>query len=361
MSVFLLSVLVFVLVSGAGLLVIQPVITQHMDTYAIRVRPRKEMDEDAGEQPKNSVLLAVLQVLGETVLSILPGLADLRTVNLLQQGNYRTQAHLAICIGIKSTVAGAAVFLGLIGGASNPIMFLLLPFAALLGWILPNFFLSGRAKERQSQILRELPTVIDLLIVCAQAGLGLLMGVDKVSKEVNDSAPVLAAELQQLIQDVKMFAKSVPVAMREMGERCGVDELINMASALIAAEQKGADISYPLRQQGDALRDRLKRKKEEEAAKVPVKMVPVIMLFVMPLILCPMLGPAVVTIIEALRPMFNKTILAGSCSAYLICVYLTPHYQWLVKSMFSKHQLFVEYGVQLDWTVFAVEFSFVMR
>jgi tight adherence protein C len=61
-------------------------------------------------------------------------------------------------------------------------------------------------------------------------------------------------------------------------------------------------MSYPLRQQAAALRDRLKRKKEEEAGKVPVKMVPVIMVFVMPLILCPMLGPAVVTIIAAIQP-----------------------------------------------------------
>jgi Flp pilus assembly protein TadB len=305
MSLLLLAVLVFALVAGGGLLAVQPVISQHMDTYAIRVRPRKEVVDDACEQPKDSTLLAVLGTLGETVLAVLPGLADLRTVNLLQQGNYRTQTHLAIYIGIKSTVAGAAVLLGLMGAASNPMMFFLVPFTALLGWMLPNFFLSGRVKERQNQILRELPTVIDLLIVCAQAGLGLLMGVDKVSKEVGGSAPVLCIEMQQLIQDVKMFAKSVPVAMREMGERCGVDELINMASALIAAEQKGADISYPLRQQGDALRDRLKRKKEEEAAKVPVKMVPVIMLFVMPLILCPMLGPAVLTIVEALKPVLS--------------------------------------------------------
>jgi len=174
---------------------------------------------------------------------------------------------------------------------------------AIPSWIMPNFFLGGRAKARQAQVLKELPIILDLMIVCAQAGLGLMLAVDKVSKEVAMSCPVLSTELQQLIADVKVFAKSVPHAMREMGERCGVDELINMASALIAAEAKGSDISYPLRQQADALRDRLKRKKEEEAGKVPVKMVPVIMIFVMPLILCPMLGPAVVTIIQAVGPI----------------------------------------------------------
>ncbi len=57
-------------------------------------------------------------------------------------------------------------------------------------------------------------------LYAAQAGLGLLMGVDKVSKEVEGSAPVLLIEMQQLIQDVKMFAKLVPDAMREMLSGC---------------------------------------------------------------------------------------------------------------------------------------------
>jgi tight adherence protein C len=305
MPTFVLGLMTFVVVIGAGLLLMQPVFTQYVDTYAVRVRPRKEKEDTAADQPKDSTLLILCRTIGELVLSVLPGLADKRTVQLLTQANYRTQAHLAIYIGIKSIVAGTGIAFCLFGASGNPMLILLCPFVALLGWLLPNFFLAGRVKARQVQILRELPTIIDLLIVCAQAGLGLLMGVDKVSREVEESCPILCVEMQQLIQDVKIFAKSVPIAMREMGERCGVDELINMASALIAAEQKGADISYPLRQQADALRDRLKRKKEEEAAKVPVKMVPVIMIFVMPLILAPMLGPAVVTIVNALGPIMG--------------------------------------------------------
>ena len=305
MPTYFLGILTFVVVIGAGLLLMQPVFTQYVDTYAVRVRPRKEKEDTAADQPKDSTLLSLLRTVGELVLSILPGLADKRTLQLLTQANYRTQSHLAIYMGIKSMVAGSAIIMGLLGSSNNPIMLLLTPFSAFLGWIMPNFFLGGRVKKRQNQILRELPTIIDLLIVCAQAGLGLLMAVDKVSREVIDTCPILCIEMQQLIQDVKIFAKSVPIAMREMGERCGVDELISMASALIAAEQKGADISYPLRQQAEALRDRLKRKKEEEAAKVPVKMVPVIMLFVMPLILAPMLGPAIVTIVNALGPIMG--------------------------------------------------------
>lgn len=156
-----------------------------------------------------------------------------------------------------------------------------------------------------NHIINELPTILDLLIVCAQAGIGLLMCIDKVQKESRETCPNLSAELEHLIQDVKVFAKSVPIALRDMGERCGVDDIVSMASALISSESKGSDISYPLKQQSLALRDKLKRRKEEEASKVPVKMVPVIMIFVMPLILCPLLGPAIIIILGTLTPVFN--------------------------------------------------------
>ncbi len=304
-SSFFVGLLTFLGVAGAGLLLMRPVFAQYVDSYAVRVRPRKVSQDSAAEKPQNSALLALMKTIGELVLSVMPALADRRTTQLLMEANYRTPAHLAIYMGIKTTFVCGVVCLGVLSASGSPMMLLMCIPAAGFGWYLPNFFLGGRVKKRQNLILKELPSIIDLLIVCAQAGLGLLMAVDKVSKESKESCPTLAIELEQLINDVKIFAKSVPIAMREMGERCGVDELISMASALIAAESKGADISYPLKQQAEALRDRLKRKKEEEAAKVPVKMIPVIMIFVMPLIMCPMLGPAVITIIQALGPMIS--------------------------------------------------------
>ena len=296
MSTLTISILTFCGVIVLGLLILRPVMGIYVDSYAVRLRPKKDNEETAADKPKDSAILMLCRTIGELVLSIMPALADKRTVELLTQANYRTPQHLAIYIGIRSVVAGSILLMGCLGATSNPMVLILSVPGAVLGWLIPNFFLAGRVKTRQAQILRELPIIIDLMIVCAQAGLGLLMAVDK----------VLAKELEQLINDVKVFAKSVPHALREMGERCGVDELINMAAALIAAEAKGADISYPLQQQADALRDRLKRKKEEEAGKVPVKMVPVIMFFVMPLILAPMLGPAIVTIMTAIGPIMQQ-------------------------------------------------------
>ncbi len=283
-----------------------PIAQMNYDQYGVRVRPRKVNNEPAEMQKqKDSALLKLLKAVGDAVLTTFPQVVDERSKTLLIHANYRTQDHLATFIGVKTCAVALIDFCILFSGMEILIKVGALVGAAFVAWIMPNFFLSSRVAKRQAKIVSELPTVIDLLIVCAQAGLGLLSCVDKVQKETADTCPNLSAELEQMIHDVKVFAKSVPIALKDMGERCGVEDITSMAAALISAESKGSDISYPLRQQAVALRDKLKRKKEEEASKTPVKMVPVIMFFVMPLILCPMLGPAVITIMQAMGPVFG--------------------------------------------------------
>ncbi len=306
MNTTMISVLTFAAVVGLGVLLLRPVFGQYIDKYAVRIRPRKRgQTGDSAEKPRESALLKLCQVVGEGLLQALPKLADERTLTLLKHANYRSKEHLGIFIGVKAMVVGSAIFVALITSAGDPKKILAGVVLAVLGWMMPNFFLAMRVKQRQKTIVSELPTVIDLMIVCAQAGLGLLSCIEKVGKETENTCPMLASELKQLISDVKIFAKSAANALADLAERCGVEELQSMSSSLIAAETKGSDISYPLRAQADALRDKMKRKKEEDAARTPVKMVPVIMFFVMPLILCPILGPAVITIMSSLGSVFG--------------------------------------------------------
>lgn len=297
--------LAFGLVVLVGLMLYIPLYKEHFDAYGVRVRPRKKETNQVAEAPKESVILSTSKAVGDSVLKMFPNLVDQRTQDLMMYANYRTPEHMATFIGIKAIMAIGLALSILISSGGEIFKVLLIVPAVAVSWLMPNFFLAGRVRKRQNKLVNELPTVIDLLIVCAQAGLGLLMCMQKVSQEVVESCPILSAEITQMLQDVKVFAKPVPVALKDMGDRCGVEELAQICSSLIAAESKGSDISYPLKQQAIALRDKMKRKKEEEASKVPVKMVPVIMLFVMPLILCPMLGPAVITIMQALGPVFG--------------------------------------------------------
>src|SRR6185503_15366305 len=98
---FMVAVLTFTGVICVGLLVLQPFFTQYVDTYAVRVRSRKEKADSAAEGPKDSAILGLCKTVGELLLSVMPMLADKRTAALLQQANYRTPDHLAIYMGIK--------------------------------------------------------------------------------------------------------------------------------------------------------------------------------------------------------------------------------------------------------------------
>jgi tight adherence protein C len=299
------ALLTFTVMFLLGAVIYLPAYREHIDTYGVRLRPRKKIEEGISEGPKESAILGVCRAVGEKALGIFPGLVDKRTTELLTHAAYRSPQHLAIYVGIKVICVFVLFISFLITSAGNFFTLLLALPAGACAWMLPNFFLASRVKTRHRGVISELPTIIDLMIVCAQAGLGLLMCIDKVNKECAETCPNLCLEFEGLLQDVKIFAKSTSTALKDMGERCGVEELTGICSSLIAADAKGSDISYPLKMQSEALRDRLKRKKEEEASKTPVKMVPVIMLFVMPLILCPMLGPAVITIMQALGPVMN--------------------------------------------------------
>lgn len=306
MTTFAIAIFIPIIVILTAYIVLRPVITQYTHDYYLRTKPLKEKTgSSAPEAPKDSQILLLCKTLGELVLSMLPALADKSSIQNLIEANYRTPEHLAIFIGCKTLCVIVVSGFLLLMATTNPGLIFVALIAAPMAWIFPNFTLIGRVKKRKAEILRELPTVVDLLIVCAQAGLGLLMCIEKVAKESADSCPVLASELQQMMNDVKIFAKATTNALQDMANRCGSEEINGIVSSLIAAEAKGSDISYPLRQQAEALRDRLKRKKEEEAAKVPVKMVPVIVVFVMPLILCPLLGPAIITIMSAMGPFMG--------------------------------------------------------
>jgi tight adherence protein C len=302
----LVMALVFLLILGIGIIIYIPVYWQHFYCYEVRVRPRKEPERLRVSEPKDSALLSAFILVGQWVRRFAPAAVGQRTRQIMAQANYRSSLHLDAYVGIKalSTASVAVMLLPLSIG--NPLQLVLLITVSVFTWMLPGFFLAGRAGQRRQKVIRELPTVVDLLIVCAQAGLGLFMAIDKVSKEVADSCPSLHAEFQQLLQDVKLFAKPTHVALADMAERCGVEELNNLTATLISCEMKGSDISYPLKQQSLAIRERIKRKREEEASTVPVKMVPVIMFFIMPLILCPMLGPAVIIIIQSLAIAFGQ-------------------------------------------------------
>ena len=151
----------------------------------------------------------------------------------------------------------------------------LLPAAAAamagLGYILPSYLLDRRIKHRSREIERHLPTALDLLAVCIEAGLGLIQGLSRVGQEIRRISPVLAEEIG-LVNLATGAGRSNTEALRELAQRTNVREVSVLVSMLTQTERFGTSLGVALRTHSDSMRTRRTQLAEERAAKAALRM-----------------------------------------------------------------------------------------
>lgn len=168
---------------------------------------------------------------------------------------------------------------------------------AALGYFLPNLWLRGRARRRQTAIDRGLPDSLDLMVTCVEAGLGLDAAVQRVSMEVALAHPVLAEELALTFLEVKAGVRRTD-AFRRLADRTGVQDLKTLAATLNQTDMFGTSVSKALRVQSEGMRTRRMQRAEERAAVLSVKMTVPLVLCFLPAIFAILVGPAWVNIAE---------------------------------------------------------------
>ncbi len=193
----------------------------------------------------------------------------------LQRAGFRRDSALAIFLGSRVALV---VLLPLVA-ALSPLRALmpagleqLAPLLALgLGYVAPSSWLDLRSRKRQEAIERELPGALDLMVVCIEAGLGLIQSLARVSSELRRSAPVLAGELE-LVQLESRAGKSNADALRGLARRSGVREVAVLVAMLTQTERFGTSLADALRVHCDTMRTVRMQRAEELAAKAPLKM-----------------------------------------------------------------------------------------
>jgi tight adherence protein C len=165
-------------------------------------------------------------------------------------------------------------------------------------FFVPNFWLNGKIKERQTALERALPDAMDLLVTCVEAGLGLDAAMSRVAQEMILSAPLLADELNQTFLEVQA---GVPRAdsFRRLAERTGVEDLRTLSAMLIQTDIFGTSVARALRIHSDAMRIKRMQQAEEKAAMVSVKMTVPLVLFILPSLIAVVMGPAIVMITQS--------------------------------------------------------------
>jgi tight adherence protein C len=165
---------------------------------------------------------------------------------------------------------------------------------AIAGMMLPTLWVQQRISQRQTQIIKTLPDAFDLITTCVEAGLGLDAALARVAEKVEGA---FADELSRALREISL-GKQRRDALRELGQRTGVPDLVSFVNAVIQAERMGSSVGAVLRVQAAQLRMRRRQRAEEQAYKAPVKMIFPLVLFIFPTLFIVILGPAVISIMN---------------------------------------------------------------
>ncbi|MCP4965140.1 MAG: type II secretion system F family protein [bacterium] len=168
--------------------------------------------------------------------------------------------------------------------------------ALMLGVLGPEAILSRRVDERKQNMERDLPDVIDLLVISVEAGLGFEGALGRVVQNVPGE---LSDEFSRMLQETRVGV-SRNRALRSLAERTDVDDLNTFIMALTQADAFGVSISRMLRVQADEMRIRRRLRAQERAFAAPVKMTFPLVLCIFPGIFTVLLGPAAIQISETI-------------------------------------------------------------
>jgi len=202
---------------------------------------------------------------------------------------------LAIGGGVLGMLFGALVY----QNASQPLLFGAAGVA--IGVFVPSYYLGRRARTRQNAISRQLSDVLDLLVVCVEAGMGLFEAIRIVGTECERHGQEIGTELSLVATDISAGA-SLGQALRGLADRTAVDDIKPLAATLIQSEQLGAQIGPALRSSSDALRQRRRLMAEEAAQKASIKILFPLVIFVLPAMIAVIIGPAMISVMHTLAP-----------------------------------------------------------
>jgi tight adherence protein C len=229
-----------------------------------------------------------------------------RLRNRLIQGGLRSPYALETFLAAKLLIAfSATVFMLEMNARALHLPFpmeMVLPvWTCIVGFFLPNLWLSGRVRERQTQVERALPDAMDLLVTCVEAGLGIDSAMSRVSEEIGLASQLLGAELNLTFLEIQAGIPR-PDAFRRLADRTGVEDLRSLSAMLIQTDLFGTSVARALRVHSDGMRIRRMQRAEERAAMVGVKMTIPLILFILPSLIAVLLGPAMVSIVDQLFP-----------------------------------------------------------
>ena len=242
--------------------------------------------------------LPLLRSMGAKLRSLTPaGWTDSLRKNLVLAGNADSTSVERMLV-TKFGLGAAGLALGLLGpfGSVPRWQPLIVLGVTALGFFLPDLLIAQKGKDRQRRIQLELPDSLDQIRMSVDAGLGFEAAVARVAR--SGEGP-FADELQRTLREVQL---GIPrqQALRNLASRTAVGDLDSFILAVVQSEQYGIPVASVLRVQSEELRDKRYQRAEEQALKLPVKLIFPLAFCIFPAMFIILLGPAVIRIFRDL-------------------------------------------------------------
>lgn len=295
-------VAVFVVTAGAALLGLRsdPVRRRLRGVGEVSAETTQEISVLRWADPAQPVAQwrRTLHKLGQALLGRIPETRGARHATIrgrLVWAGFDDPRSVPLFLGTKVVLAfGLAYSYTLYGLAVHrvlPNILLISLLLGVMGFFLPDFWLAQRIKERKRMITNALPDILDLLVVCVEAGMGLDAAVAKVTDP--DVIPVptpLHKEMRRMHLEFRA-GRPRTEALHALGVRTGVDEVRKIVAAFIQTEKLGTSLANTLRIHADASRVARRLRAEKEAHLAPLKMLFPIVVFLFPAFLIVMAVP----------------------------------------------------------------------
>jgi tight adherence protein C len=223
----------------------------------------------------------------------------------LIRAGYRKESTVKLFNGSKFVIPIVLCIAALASGLGALSPFFVYALCLGAGYLGPDFWLGRQIKKRQGKIRRGLPDVLDLLVICIEAGLSLDQGTVRTSEELAHAQPELCDELHVVVLEQRA-GRPRQDTWKHLSERTDVDCVRNLVSMLIQAEQFGTSIGKTLRTHSDTLRTQRIQQVEEAAAKTTIKLIFPLVFFIFPSLFLVTLGPAIIIMMDSFKQMFKN-------------------------------------------------------
>jgi tight adherence protein C len=306
-STLFISLCVFSLLGAGGIAIYvalygsHRVLEERFADLAVKIRASQGVFEDEANHDESLGRLLFKWASARVPAPNLETPSGEKLAETLQQAGFMgsSVAHAFQVFRVMSAVALAIIMVvfGVITGKATGMIVLMGIVGVIIGLMIPTYYVKRRARIRQTEIASQLSDVLDLLVVCVEAGLGLFEAIKIVGTEALRQNQEIGRELSLVSSEISA-GSSLGQALRNLAERTAVEDIKPLAATLIQSEQLGAQVAPALHASSDALRIRRRLRAEEAAQKTTIKILFPLVLFVLPAMLAVIVGPAVIQIIH---------------------------------------------------------------